>query len=286
MSAQTKIEEDTYQGPRHDGEYERLRVQHEMIKTLMKGRLVLAPVDLSKPDLAVLDSATADGYWLLDLAQHVAPTATLMGADIAPQRFLNPSELPANVSLFPQNIFDPWPDYAQNAFDLVHQRFVLPVCSDQTSMDVIRNLLVCVKSGGYLMLHDADFDSIEEGEGHEAMERLRDVLRRSWSMIGYNLSPGPKLRGWFEHAGLEDVHEEILHIKVGASADNREDGERPIGVLLAALDGIRVNMGKMSGFFFSDEDFAKLKIDLKKELETNGNCYNTHIVWARKAAEV
>lgn len=186
--------EDTYHGPRYDGEYVRLRLQHDVIKELMNMTLVHIPINLSKPDLAVLDSATADGYWSQDLAQSTAPTMRLVRADIAPQHFMQEAKLPLNVSLFTQNIFDTRSEYCQNAFDLVHQRFVLPVCSDKTSIDAIVKLLTCVKPGGWIVLHDADFDTIDEVEGHGAMERLRDVLRRSWELLGYNLSPSTKIK--------------------------------------------------------------------------------------------
>lgn len=42
-------------------ETERLRLQHELIKDHLGGSLILAPIDFSKKDLSVLDSATADG---------------------------------------------------------------------------------------------------------------------------------------------------------------------------------------------------------------------------------
>lgn len=235
---------DTYAGPRHGGEYNRLREQHAMIKALMNGKLITAPSDISSLDFAVLDSATADGYWLQDLSTSVAPTAKLVGADIAPQHFLSEAERAQNVTLFTHNMFDTWPDDCQNAFDLVHQRFVMPVCSDETSRQVIRKLLRCAKPGGWLMLHDADFDTIEEGPGHEAMERLRDVLRKSWTMMGYNLSPGPKLQGWFEEIGLDEIDNRVLHIKVGAAAEDPDLGEKAINVLIAALEGIELNMGR------------------------------------------
>ena len=43
-----------------DQELDRLAKQHELFKDAMR-RLVLAPVDLSKGSLNILDSATADG---------------------------------------------------------------------------------------------------------------------------------------------------------------------------------------------------------------------------------
>lgn len=42
-------------------ETERLRMQHDVVKDAMGGRLVLAPIDLTMPGLRILDSATADG---------------------------------------------------------------------------------------------------------------------------------------------------------------------------------------------------------------------------------
>lgn len=39
----------------------RLRLQHDVIKDAMGGQLVLAPADLSRSGLRILDSATADG---------------------------------------------------------------------------------------------------------------------------------------------------------------------------------------------------------------------------------
>jgi len=44
----------------HASEVERLTLQHEVITDYL-GKLVLAPVDFSKPGLRIYDSATADG---------------------------------------------------------------------------------------------------------------------------------------------------------------------------------------------------------------------------------
>jgi hypothetical protein len=42
-------------------EVERLRLQHEVVKDAMGGKLIAAPIDLSVAGLRILDSATADG---------------------------------------------------------------------------------------------------------------------------------------------------------------------------------------------------------------------------------
>jgi hypothetical protein len=44
-----------------EDEVKRLTNQHDVIKDEMGSQLVLAPIDLSKEPLRILDSATADG---------------------------------------------------------------------------------------------------------------------------------------------------------------------------------------------------------------------------------
>jgi len=228
----------TYPGPRHDGEYSRLRMQHEMIKIAMGGKLVLAPIDFVRSGLRVLDSATADGYWLEDLASSISQTATLIGTDLHPQHFV--TNLPKNISLSTHSIFDTWPVPFQNSFDLVHQRFVLPICSDEASVDAVKKLFACVKQGGYIQLHDGDMEEIAEGPQHKAMMRFRDMMQKAWTMLGFNLSPGPKLAGWLKDAGAVDIEETILVHKCGPTAEDKLQGERATFVLLALLDGIEV----------------------------------------------
>ena len=55
----------------HTRELKRLSDNHEMFKDAMGG-LLLAPVDLSKPDLRVLDVASADGTFLLPFLSTVS----------------------------------------------------------------------------------------------------------------------------------------------------------------------------------------------------------------------
>ncbi|EHK96671.1 hypothetical protein M7I_7575 [Glarea lozoyensis 74030] len=61
----------------------------------------------------------------------------------------------------------------------------------------------------------------------------------------YNLSPGPKLAGWMEVVGVENLQEVVLEVLVGAAAETKEIGQRPIEVMLAALEGVEVNLGRM-----------------------------------------
>ncbi|OAA63436.1 methyltransferase [Niveomyces insectorum RCEF 264] len=241
--ADTAVVQDTYRGPRHQVEYDRLRIQHELAKTAMKGKLLYSPVDLTQPNLRVLDSATGEGTWILDLAKSVPSSAALFGTDISPQHFAPADQRPPNVHLSAHSIFDPWPAEFQNSFDVVHQRFVLTVGSDKTAQEAVALLFACVKPGGFIELHEGNMLSIQEGPEHQAFMKFRDIMVNAWAAIGNQPSPGQYLVPWLEKAGAVDIQQDIQAIKVGAAADDKEQGERAVLVLLHLLDGIKKLLG-------------------------------------------
>lgn len=236
---------DTYRGPRHQGEYDRLRTQHDLVKTAMDGKLLYCPVDLKHPNLRILDSATAEGTWLIDLARSVPSSTSLYGTDIAPQHFVTENERPPNVHLLPHSIFDPWPAEFQNSFDVVHQRFVLTVGSDETAQEAVKMLFSCVKPGGWIELHEGNMLSIQEGPEHAAFMKFRDIMVNAWAAIGNQPSPGSFLVPWLRSAGAVDIQESVQTIKVGAASEDREQGERAVAVLLHLLDGMKMMLSGM-----------------------------------------
>ncbi|KAF2869625.1 hypothetical protein BDV95DRAFT_629587 [Massariosphaeria phaeospora] len=273
------VPEDTYKGPRHNVEYKRLDKQHELLRNYQNNKFILAPIDRSKSNLRILDSATGVGEWLVSASDEVSPTATLIGADISPKHFA--SHLPKNVSLIGQNIFEEWPAEYHNSFDLVHQRFVLSTCSESASVSAIEKLFKCVKLGGYIQLHEGDSLTIQEGPNHQAFMRYRDFVKKAWSLQDFSPAPGLKLKDWLADAGAVDLVEEVQVMRAGAAAENPEQGQLATDVLLALLDSLRMHMGD---FFFSQEDFRTLRSDMERELKEFGNTWHYHIVYGRKPA--
>ncbi|KZF23921.1 S-adenosyl-L-methionine-dependent methyltransferase [Xylona heveae TC161] len=276
---------DTYGGPRHKVEYDRLRAQHELVKAEMGGKLLLCPADLSRPDLRVLDSATAEGTWLVDLATTVPSSATLIGTDISAQHFLPPADRPANVELSLHSIFDTWPAHLQEYFDVAHQRFVLSVCpNDDAGVDAVKKLFACVKPGGWIELHEGDMQSIREGPEHAAFTRFRDVMVRAWGAIGNRPRPAEHLVEWLQKAGAVDVQEHVQTIKVGAASEDREQGQRAVDMLLFLSDAMKKMLADKPGHP-SAEEFDQLKVDLEKEMNTVGNVYHYRLAFGRKVSQ-
>lgn len=243
MGSHEQPVKDTYRAPRSKGEYDRLTIQHEMVKIAMGGKLLLSPVNLSQPNLRVLDSGTAQALWLSDLARSVAPTATLIGTDIAPQHFPPADERPPNVTLATHSIFNEWPANMQGSFDIVHQRFVLAACSGESSPDAVAKLFACVKPGGWIELHEGNMVTVREGPRHPAMTRFRDLMVGYWGNIRQQPDPGLHLGEWLRGVGAIDIEESVQVIKVGAEADDPEQGERALNVLMQMLDGMKMMFG-------------------------------------------
>jgi tRNA1(Val) A37 N6-methylase TrmN6 len=59
--ASTQDNEEQYIRGASDDEIQRLTDQHVMLKSGMGGTLVVAPIDLSRPGLRILDSGTGNG---------------------------------------------------------------------------------------------------------------------------------------------------------------------------------------------------------------------------------
>ena len=202
--AETPHKQDRYVGPNVAAEYKRLDLPHRLNKYALNGKLIQVPLRhdfLSEPSsaaedktaapLSILDSATANGTFILDLAESLLPTILLHGADLRPQHFPPAPSWPRNVSFFAQDILQPWPQRCRAAYDLVHQRNVLANIPPARVSAALNELWECVKPRGWLQLVDGDIADILDDPSRPAMRRFRDIL----SGLGTNQSPGPSLLG-------------------------------------------------------------------------------------------
>ncbi|KXJ85045.1 hypothetical protein Micbo1qcDRAFT_191037 [Microdochium bolleyi] len=269
---------------RSAGESERLRQQHELVKSVMGGKLVQSPVDLARPGLRVLDSGTAQALWPLDLiaSGRLHATADVVGTDIAPQHFPPANVRPSQLTLASQSVFEPWPAEWRGAFDLVHQRFVLAVCSSEAqAINAVSNLFSCVAPGGYLELHEGNMMTIREGPAHPAMTRFRDVAVRAWASLQQLPAPGCSIAAWLRDVGAVDVYEETQILRLGAEAESDEERQRSMVVLDGMIGGIKaIAAGKER--FPSKEEYEVLEADLRKELLDVGNYWQYHLAYGRK----
>jgi SAM-dependent methyltransferase len=203
-----------------DEEIGRLSNQHDVIKDEM-GQLVLAPIDLSAP-LRILDSGTADGTWIRDLSASTAPVQhTFVGTDVDPSNF--PKEQSANQTYQVQDINKPWPGEWNESFDFVHQRLVLNAAGP-AQQQAVQSVLALVKPGGWIQLLEAT-NEVPEQNG-PAMRDLDALMKSVFNAVGSNLRLTDELPAWLKAAGLVDIEDRIVTMKLGAMNPDPELGKR------------------------------------------------------------
>ncbi|KAF2267211.1 S-adenosyl-L-methionine-dependent methyltransferase, partial [Lojkania enalia] len=191
-------------------EINRLANQHDVIKDAMRG-LLFAKLDLSGTPLRILDSGTADGTWIRDLAASCPDVQhQYVGTDIDPSNF--PANPPSRTTYQRQNINEEWPQEWKGSFDLVHQRLALAGGGSAQKPAVLR-LVDLVKPGGWIQLIEAT-NVLPEGNG-EVMRGFVGLMNDVFTIMGANLKLMEDLPGWLEEAGLVDVQSKLVELNLG-----------------------------------------------------------------------
>ncbi|KAF2122851.1 putative methyltransferase SirN-like protein [Lophiotrema nucula] len=258
-------------------EIQRLSFQHEVLKNHI-GALVLAPVEVSKGGLRILDSATADGLWLRDLAGNVPADNTYVGTDIMEAYFPPESDWPSNMSLTIQSITKPWPVTWREGFDLVHQRFALPAAGKSGLKDALSGLIGLVKPGGWIQLVEADHSVFTGPAMGELFELVKDVFGAM--DVGYDHARD--IKTMFQDAGLEQVEERVYDVPLGAKNPDAEMGQKSAHAFTMGAAGIVGAAKSTPGCTFSAARLDALKPSIERELQEQGGVNRVYVVWACK----
>ncbi|KAK4868051.1 hypothetical protein LT330_007249 [Penicillium expansum] len=216
----------------HVEEVARLGAQHEVFLKSM-GRLVVAPIDLTRHHLRVLDTGTADGRWLRDLHASLPSTSghQYIGVDSLSKLFS--SNLPSQITLKEQRIDATWPAEWQGYFDYVHQRLVLPGSEHITHQQTVINLCQLVKPGGWIELIEQDHDTPNPG----GMAKAEKVIRELFTQAGHGYDYPRRLREFLENASMEDIKVEVFDIPIGALNPDPELAAKSTWQVRSALEG-------------------------------------------------
>ncbi|KAI0401588.1 S-adenosyl-L-methionine-dependent methyltransferase [Xylaria palmicola] len=263
------------------GEAERLADQHHVLKSFMGGKLVVAPIDLSRPGLRVLDSGTADGTWLLDLrtSLHDPASCTLVGTDLGGARF--PGSPPEGVTFSTQNILDPWPKDWHSSFDLVHQRLVLAGAGPQVA-DVVKRLLDNVAPGGWVQLTEAA-QVVGENDG-PAMNHFLALVNELSRSLGTGDTFGEDMVQWVKDAGFVNVETKVFPYDLGAKVSDPVLRAKSIKSTCAAIVGLSGWATQLPERLqcMTPEEVVTLPSRYRSEIEGQGGSYPMRTVWAQK----
>ncbi|KAI0165388.1 hypothetical protein GGR52DRAFT_575479 [Hypoxylon sp. FL1284] len=264
----------------NEAEISRLQNQHDVIKDAM-GALVLAPVDLSKSPLKILDSGTADGTWIRDLQATCAPVQhQFYGTDINPADF--PADPPASTVYQVHDVNKPWPEDWNGRFDLVHQRFVL-VAGGPRQKEAVESLGELVKPGGWIQLIEAT-NVIPDTCG-PVMHDLVNMMRGVFKAMGADVDVTERIPGWLRDAGFVDVGDRVVHLQLGARNPDATLAGRGVFSTSTAAKGLASYAKTLpqGAGGVPVEKLETLGSDLEEELIKMGGAYPVRVVWGRKA---
>jgi len=259
-------------------EVDRLDTQHIVIREAM-GSLVLAPIDLSKPGLRILDQATGGGIWLHDMKSTSPARHTYVGTDIVDDYF--PSEPVPDMSFHNQSMTEPWPDSWAGSFDLVHSRFALAGAGTNSIREVVKRLFALVKPGGYIQLVENAF---EEPPNGAAARAFVETISSMFSLVtgGQFGNLRADAARWLQEAGMEGVEDRLVTVPLGLSAKSGELNELSITSIVSTASGISETAKQMPPFGVPLDIIEALPKQLGKELGEQGGAYQIFVLWGRK----
>ncbi|KAI9149061.1 N-methyltransferase verN [Paramyrothecium foliicola] len=271
--------EERYVLPRSNAEAERMQNQHHWLKG-GAGGLVLAPIDTQRKGLRVLDSATADGYWVHDVRPEFAPGTEFFGFDSDPEGF-PPLDPPVNI--IKHNLVDELPADWQNSFDFIHQRFIIPLFASEEVNGVLRNLTAGLRSGGWVQLVEMNFKTPISTplESVPTVRKIHEIISSVVSAKGDPLAC-TKLAGRLTDLGLTNVGYKAVPTIAGAAHPDAEIGERGRRNMLTVLAYFQ-SVANREALGYSEEEWAEIPKLFEEEMKNHKVALEVWYVWGQKA---
>lgn len=211
--------------------------------------------------------------------------------------FIPAESRPANLELVTQNLIEPFPTAWNESFDLVHQRFILPLFKEAELDTVINSLVATLKPGGWIQFVEPNFSEpvSEPADQTKAFRMIHELTRVTMA----DHAPGLKIAPRLEKAGLTNVKHESIDMIVGLQHPDRELGERSLRNYKEVIGYYHsVNKCVMSmkkdpvpianfyhrpeTFNMSAEEWEKLPENFEKDMTNHKTAIRHSIVWAQK----
>ncbi|KAH7048227.1 hypothetical protein B0J12DRAFT_625776 [Macrophomina phaseolina] len=260
----------------HLSQLDRLRTQHEWVKGSC-GPLIKAPINYKAPRLRVLDSATADGFWLSDVKTILPDDAEFVGFDCASDLMPLEETIPANLKLVTHDLLQDFPAEWIASFDLVHQRFVMPHFAPEEAAAVVTRLVRCVRPGGWIQHVEPDATIVMcDSQAHTLS--LLPTIFSNWMP---DRNPSVQLVRELERNGVKNIQQQSFDVPIGKAHKDTEMGLRGRKNMLYMFEMVSRNLSAEK-LGLSQERFANLYADAEKEIDEFGMCVRYVYTWGQK----
>lgn len=137
------------------------------------------------------------------------------------------------LEIVKQSLVEEFPTEWSNAFDFVHQRFVIPLFKAEEVPLVLSNLTGCVKPGGWIQLVEMDFQT-PVSEPIEECKAVQTVHKLTSGVVSDPLA-ATKLAGRLSENGFVNVGYKAVDMVAGSANANPEMGKRGARNMLSVL---------------------------------------------------
>ncbi|KAL9125539.1 MAG: hypothetical protein Q9217_005278 [Psora testacea] len=258
-------------------EIDRMRNQHEWVKACASG-LVKAPLEITKPRLRIMDSATADGHWVRDVANLFPKDAEFVAFDITSD-FFPPPPFPPNIRYEIQNLTEPFPAQWKCAFDLVHQRFIISLFPDREFTTVLRSLIDCVKPGGWIQLVEPDFGTPVSEPADKTI--AFQMIHRLTAQVMADNHRAAKLSNGLAENGMINVCVEKVDMIAGNAHPDSEIGARGkqnLSSILAAF----MSATRPEDVGLTETEWSNLPAAFAEDMDKHKTAIRHYFLWAQK----
>ncbi|CAG8517876.1 8153_t:CDS:2 [Funneliformis mosseae] len=263
--------EPDYLFPNSADEANRLRMQHHVSKFIWKGNNFNTPLKkkFKAGGLRVLDVGCGSGGWLFDMSCEYS-NCTFVGVDIS--IMFNEELRPKNLGFIQCNALHGLP-FFDNTFDFVFQENMFMAWKESDWPIIIKDMLRCVKSNGWIELMEGAYDFKNVGP---TMKRLLDATKKRFISKGINLNIKPCLKGFLEATG--ELESEVIINETIAPLWGSNLGAVAFKIFRNAHTCIGMNeyMG------ISQSSFEEMFDIIAKEVEVNQTYVKVHRIYAQK----
>jgi len=167
----------------------------------------------------IFDVGTGTGIWAIEMGDKYE-NAQITGVDLSP---IQPMWVPPNVTFEMDDATKPWLR-TKNSMDFVHIRNMVGSIRDWKAL--FAEALEHLRPGGRIEVtdirtrfdcHDGTFE--EKGK---ACKEFVDTFHAIAKGMGLDFDPTPKVAGWLEEVGFENVRLESRVIPVGTWPKNKK----------------------------------------------------------------
>ncbi|KAF2278458.1 S-adenosyl-L-methionine-dependent methyltransferase [Westerdykella ornata] len=268
----------SYLFPNDQSENERLDLQYEILKVLLKGRNYFAPL---KDPRKILDIGTGTGKWAIEMG-NAFPKAEVTGTDLSP---IQPEWVPNNVKFVIDDANEE--DWMLDPMDYIHTRVMLGCFED--FREIIAKAYRHLKPGGWMESQEymptvyCDDGTMSPDYAFAEWTQTQD---RAAMNLGKPLRIANKLKRWYEQAGFVDVHEEVFKLPINSWPKDPQFkmlGRFSETNLLDGLQAFSLQLFQ-KGLHWTKEEIEVYLVHVRKALsDRNVHAYHKiYVVWGRK----